>query len=163
MTISHRLIQTPPFRSREGTGATVYVGIGVVQKDDGIYVYLPTRRGTVRVTPENGRIFNRLQEVIDAVPRQRTGIIKLSDEPATPYSPMERAAFAALEREPRSTADISDAVYGEDRPVNHMQATLNTLKNLQRKTKLNEEPFTIKNSKRRGPHPINFWVEQNRA
>ena len=76
------------------------------------------------------------------------------------YSPLERKVFEVLKEQPKSTVDITHEIYGRNRPTYARQSVLVALNGLADKVKLNREPFRVKKSKRKGPHPVNFWVEK---
>jgi hypothetical protein len=77
------------------------------------------------------------------------------------YSPLERKIFSLLNKKPKSTVDITDEFYGRKRrPYNARQSVLGALDKLAEKTKKNQEPFTIVKSARKGPHPVDFWIEK---
>lgn len=87
----------------------------------------------------------------------------LSEESKVNYSPFERKVFALLAKKPKSTVDITDAIWGSDRrkrPTYARQSVLGALTSLSDKVKANREPFKVKKSERVGPHPIKFWVEK---
>ena len=85
-----------------------------------------------------------------------------NDEKKYSYSSFERKVFSALKlNKGKSTIDIAEEIYnGGDRPFNARQSVLGALKNLSKKVKANREPFVVKQSERKGPHPINFWIEK---
>ena len=86
--------------------------------------------------------------------------MQLSENRDVKYSPLEKRLFGQLQRSPKSTVDITEAVYPErERPFNARQSVLGALNSLSKKIRQNREPFAIKKSKRKGPHPVNFWVE----
>lgn len=87
--------------------------------------------------------------------------LKRNDLARIRYSPSERRAFAALRGRRRiNTKDIARSVYnGRREPRHAVTTTVGTLKSLQLKVKLNKETFRIMRSKRRGPHPVEFWIE----
>lgn len=86
----------------------------------------------------------------------------LSAEPKVSYSPFEQKVFAALQlKVPKSTVDITDEVYTpRERPHNARQSVLGALISLSKKVRKNREPFAVKKSERKGPHPVNFWIEK---
>lgn len=88
---------------------------------------------------------------------------KLSDKDnGVRYSKTERLVFEALPADGRkiTTVALTDKIYGRrQRPFNARQNVLSILNTLVRKVKANKEPFKLKRSERRGPHPIEFWVE----
>ncbi len=80
------------------------------------------------------------------------------------YSKTEAKAFNILVSagKPISSAAVTEKLYGrsKNRPMYSQQTALGSLRSLQRKVKLNREAFTIKNSERKGPHPMQFWIEK---
>jgi hypothetical protein len=65
-----------------------------------------------------------------------------------------------LKTTPKSTVDVTEAIYGKKKPTYARQTVLGALNNLLKKTKTNREPFKIVKSDREGPHPIQFWLEE---
>lgn len=89
--------------------------------------------------------------------------MKLNINKDVKYSPLEQKLFRHLQRTPKSTIDIAEAVYPtRDRPFNARQSVLGALNSLSKKIRQNREPFAIKKSKRQGPHPVNFWIDGTR-
>lgn len=79
------------------------------------------------------------------------------------YSKNERRAFAELpvDGTPISTVDLTKKIYGKSRkPFNARQTVLGLMVKLSQKVKKNREPFSIQRSDRRGPHPVEFWLQQ---
>lgn len=85
--------------------------------------------------------------------------LKDDDEAKVPYSKTERVAFSALPKgNPKSTSEILDKFYGGEVPY-HGRNVLNSLiRSLSKKISINQEPFRIEKSKRRGPHPTTVRV-----
>lgn len=81
----------------------------------------------------------------------------------TRYSKNEAKVLGILRAagKPISTVDVANKVYATKtkRPMNARQTILGALISLQRKAKANKETFAIKNTERKGPHPIQFWIE----
>lgn len=80
-----------------------------------------------------------------------------------PYSPSERKAFSVLPKngDAIDTVTIMKKIYRkeEDPPYNSRQTVLGVMVRLQNKVKANKEPFRIARSDRKGPYPIQFWLE----
>ena len=64
------------------------------------------------------------------------------------------------QRRPLSTIEISRMFYGRQAPFNSRQSMLQVLRQLNLKMKENKESVRIVSSERRGPYPINFWLER---
>lgn len=80
------------------------------------------------------------------------------------YSKSERRAFTVLSRngKPLSTVDLMERMYskGLRRPYHARQVVLGVLTSLGKKAHLNGEPFSVQRSRRKGPHPVEFWLER---
>jgi hypothetical protein len=97
------------------------------------------------------------------VPDLGVASMQLSEDKKVKYSPLEKRLFGQLQRTPKSTVDIAEAVYPvRDRPFNARQSVLGALNSLSKKIKQNREPFAVKKSRRQGPHPVNFWIDATR-
>lgn len=83
---------------------------------------------------------------------------------AIEYSPFERKVFQLLRRTPKSTVILTDELYGTgERPYHARTSVLGALDNLARKVERNGEPFAIGKTKRMGPHPVAFWIAEEKA
>lgn len=77
------------------------------------------------------------------------------------YSPTEQKAFSFLSTKPKTTIELSDAIYTKTtRPFNDRGVVLSVMKKLTNKVHANREPFIIRSTERRGPYPVSFWVER---
>lgn len=76
------------------------------------------------------------------------------------YAPLERALFALLKDEPQTTIALAMRHYRKNAPFNARLVIGGRLRSLQRKMKENREPVRVALSKRRGPHPIEAWLER---
>ncbi len=77
------------------------------------------------------------------------------------YSKGEQLCFKALNDKPRLSTNIVDKVYykGKTVPYNGQKIVVGMLASLRRKIVANKEPFKLLSTKRRGPHPMEFWLE----
>lgn len=76
------------------------------------------------------------------------------------YSPGESSVLALLREDfGRSSADLAKLHYCGDGPFNGQRVVVGLLSSLARKVVLNGEPFRVRRSPRRGPHPVYFWRE----
>jgi hypothetical protein len=79
------------------------------------------------------------------------------------YSPGEQKAFALLTAKPKTTIELTDAIYKNgNRPFNSRDVVRGMMKRLMDKIRLNKEPFIVRCTERRGPHPLSFWVEKRK-
>ena len=77
------------------------------------------------------------------------------------YSPTEDAVLSILkDGNVISSADLAARHYGRKAPLNARNTIVGIVRSLTKKSKMNREPFTIKRFTRRGPHPIEFWIEE---
>lgn len=67
------------------------------------------------------------------------------------------------QRRPLTTIEISRMFYGREAPFNSRQSMLQVLRQLNLKLKENREKVRIASSERKGPYPIDFWLEEKRA
>lgn len=78
------------------------------------------------------------------------------------YSPLEQRAFGLLpqgkdQADALTSTMIAAKLYG--RRPNANQRTMSVLRSLKAKAIRYREPFRIKQTARRGPHPVSWWVE----
>lgn len=88
--------------------------------------------------------------------------MKYELNPDKRYSPLERKLFAQLPVSSKAkggvtTTMLSAQLYG--RAINGRQTVLVALTGLKEKVTRNREPFRIIKTVRRGPHPMEWWVE----
>lgn len=80
------------------------------------------------------------------------------------YSDKEKAVFALLRRHgnrPVDTIKLLHSYYdGRPVPFNGQVALNGTIRSLVTKVERNKEPFRIRKSERRGPHPMEYWIEK---
>lgn len=77
------------------------------------------------------------------------------------YSDREKSILALLPKGGKriNTVELMKKKYGKNVPFHGRIIIIGTLRSLMRKVVYNKEPFRIKKSERRGPHPIEFWIE----
>jgi hypothetical protein len=76
------------------------------------------------------------------------------------YSKRETEVFRLLSKKRQTTTDITNKLYGEkEQPLYARQSVLMALVSLQKKINKNREPFVLKKTKRSGPYPLQFWLE----
>ncbi len=87
--------------------------------------------------------------------------LKEGNAATSPYSKMERQVFAALSPQKQDSKTITKTVYQSIRrkPEFARGVIIGTLRGLSRRMIKNKEPFVIKESPARGPHPKEFWLE----
>lgn len=79
------------------------------------------------------------------------------------YSNTEQKIFAALLRlGPIDSDQLTHSIYGDKRrkPRYARTAIVGAARSLSDKITDNREPFRIKSSGRRGPYPMEFWIEE---
>lgn len=79
------------------------------------------------------------------------------------YSPRERRFFALLPKDGKAinTKKLIERYYKDDELPGHPHANIIDMAgSLIEKIEKNKEPFRVKRTDRRGPHPIEFWVER---
>jgi hypothetical protein len=85
---------------------------------------------------------------------------KLKIDGKVKYSNGEQAAFKALSVKPRSSTDVMKVVYSaKEAPYNGRKIVIGMLASLRKKMLANKEPFKLLSTERRGPWPIEFWLE----
>jgi hypothetical protein len=89
------------------------------------------------------------------------GSIRLSKPDRVKYSPLEEEIFNLLPRSGKrlDTNQLANKVYGGDVPINGRLIVTGTLRKLIKKSLHNKEAFKIKTSERRGPYPLEVWLE----
>jgi hypothetical protein len=78
------------------------------------------------------------------------------------YSEKEKQMFEFLSKKPIDSATLVQAFYAKHRgnkPVNAAVALNGTMRSLMNKVEMNKEKFRIHKSDRRGPHPVEYWIE----
>lgn len=76
------------------------------------------------------------------------------------YSIMEQRLLSLLRDQRLTSAELVKKHYRRRKPLNAQATIVSVMRGLSRKVQQNAEPFTILKSKRRGPHPIEFWKEK---
>jgi hypothetical protein len=76
------------------------------------------------------------------------------------YSRLESLVFQALTTEPQTTSELAARLYGSNGPYNSIGSARAVLYSIAKKMRHNNEPFRLKRSKARGPHPISWWLEE---
>lgn len=79
------------------------------------------------------------------------------------YSPRERellAVIRAAKKKRLTTTELMERVFKEEVPFNARQSISATLSSLTRKVRARGESFSVKKSSRRGPRPIQVWLEE---
>jgi hypothetical protein len=76
------------------------------------------------------------------------------------YSPLERRVFSALGGRPRSTLILVERLRAKGVAFHSRISVVAALRSLQERTIEYGEPFAVKSTPRRGPHPVEFWVEE---
>ena len=77
------------------------------------------------------------------------------------YSKRETELFRCLSTKRQTTTDLTDKLYGEnEQPQYARQSVLMALVSLRRKIDKNREPFILKRTKRVGPYPSEFWLDE---
>jgi hypothetical protein len=84
--------------------------------------------------------------------------MKLSNGDKVPYSPREKQLFTAIAKRTRP-ASINDLTRFSD-SFHARQSVRASLLTLAKKINLNSETFRLRNSKRRGPYPSEWWLEE---
>jgi hypothetical protein len=88
--------------------------------------------------------------------------IKLSRHLKHRYTDREQLLFSMLLKSKRiSTNDIIQKLFRDE--LTGRQNAIATMNHFSRKLMENDEKFIIEKSKRRGPRPIEFWLERKRA
>lgn len=78
------------------------------------------------------------------------------------YSPSETRVLNILQTlgKPATAEAVAKKMYKKDEaPFHSTRVATMTLTSLAKKIKANKEPFVLKKSERRGPYPIDFWLE----
>lgn len=79
-------------------------------------------------------------------------------------SPGEQKLLAILDkqREPIATTELVPLFYaGEDEPEHAQKVISGLARSLEYKTR--REPVKVKRSRRRGPHPVEVWLERRKG
>lgn len=86
--------------------------------------------------------------------------MKLSD--GKRYSPKDKALFALIPKGGKKRIDstsLVDKYYKGSAPLNGRQCVMAGVRTLKRKIDFFKEPFCLKLSPRRGPWPVEIWLE----
>jgi hypothetical protein len=78
------------------------------------------------------------------------------------YTTGEREFFKLIPRSGKITsAEIAEKKWPKGTmPFHGRKSVIGAMTNLIEKTNRNKEPFRILKTKRRGPHPMEFWLEE---
>jgi hypothetical protein len=76
------------------------------------------------------------------------------------YSPLERKVFSSLGGRPRSTLILVERLRDKGVEFHSRITVVAALRSLQERTAKYGEPFRVKSTPRRGPHPVEFWLEE---
>lgn len=76
------------------------------------------------------------------------------------YSPGEQRLFSLLTGKKQNTKALVLDFYTSEEPFNARNAVIDSLRKLSRKATINREAWRIKCSKRSGPTPMDFWLEE---
>lgn len=89
--------------------------------------------------------------------------LNLKSEPAVPYSAKEKWIIEQIARQRQSTKQLLNAYYAEQSsvvPFNGQVIMNSAMRSLTTKVARNKESFRVKRTAMRGPHPMEFWVEE---
>jgi hypothetical protein len=76
------------------------------------------------------------------------------------YSKRETEVFRHLSKKRLTTTEITNKLYAKkEQPLYARQSVLMALVSLRKKIDKNREPFVLKKTKRSGPYPLQFWLE----
>lgn len=89
----------------------------------------------------------------------RSGFTLRSD-PKVNYSETEAAIMSLLGRRPLSSVEIARRHYNGSGPYHGQKIVSGLLRSLVDKVDHNREAFRVAHTKRRGPHPMSFWLEE---
>lgn len=85
---------------------------------------------------------------------------KLKIDGKVKYSKGEQAAFKALGDKARTSTIMLEKFYPDKvMPENGRKIMIGMIKSLRHKMQMNREPFKLCSSERKGPHPMEFWLE----
>lgn len=88
--------------------------------------------------------------------------MKLNPDSKVRYSEGEKRLFALLGKEPLTSTIIAKKYYGRGEvPYHSRKIIIGLISSLQRKTKVNRETVRVAKSERKGPYPIEVWLEDN--
>jgi hypothetical protein len=81
------------------------------------------------------------------------------------FSDLEQDLIALLPKDGKkvTTADLVEAYYGSEVPLNARNIVVGRLRMIAAKAVHNAEPWRIAKSNRAGPHPMEFWLEKAAA
>lgn len=91
--------------------------------------------------------------------------MKLTSSGEVGYSEAEKQLFDMLStKERRSTTELVALKYEGQRPPYYAASIVRSLmRGLAAKVERNAEAFVISKSERRGPYPVEFWIESRAA
>ncbi len=91
--------------------------------------------------------------------------MNLTDKVSTVrYSPGERKLFSLLTDKPMSSEALSEKFYRghKEVPFHGRKIVIGLVTSIQKKVNANKEKFQIMKSDRKGPHPIEVWIERKK-
>lgn len=77
-------------------------------------------------------------------------------------SSREEQLYALLSSRPLSSADLIKQYYGPKPPANARTIVVGRLRGIAEKLDRARDPVRLRKSPRKGPHPIEFWVEKRK-
>jgi hypothetical protein len=88
----------------------------------------------------------------------------LSKDRQERYTIRQREVFKLLPQNGRriDTISLADQFFRRSKyrkPIHRRISVLGLVNSLSEKVRRNKEPFRIRKTKRRGPHPVHVWVE----
>ena len=91
--------------------------------------------------------------------------MNLSLDPKVRYSPGEQRLFALLNQKPIPSTVLAGKYYRGDVgvPYHSRKIVIGLADSLRKKVIINREPFRVIKSNRKGPHPIEIWLELTRG
>jgi len=80
------------------------------------------------------------------------------------YSPSEQQLLNLLPKDGTriTTSDLVNKRYGKNVPLNGQKIVMSAMRSLIDKVVIKREPFRVRRSTRRGPKPIEFWIDQKK-
>lgn len=61
-----------------------------------------------------------------------------------------------------STKELADLIFGDqERPFYARQSIVSTLSTIAKKARVRKEKFVLRTSERKGPQPIDVWIEED--
>ena len=143
-----------------------YVGDGAYVVDTGEGIRIFTSNGVEEPT-KSGSIWGTSPLFVGSsifTTRNDEGVRQMKQIKPVEYSPMEQRVFLVLRKangSPLTAERIAARSYKKkEAPYHAIKITSMTLKDLAKKLDQNEDIWQLKKSTRRGPYPIDFWLEK---